>query len=183
MWFKANYFRCTTKVRIYLLGFMGSGKSTAARRLAARLGLQSIDLDRVIEERSGCSISDIFRYEGEEVFRKRESELLREISNSNDNFVMATGGGASCHSQNMEYMNSMGVTVYLRHSVEQLCSRLTVSKTKRPLLLSVEQCDLNGFIAEKLQQREEFYHLAQITVDNAGRDVSALLKEINQVRQ
>ncbi len=161
-------------MRVYLIGFMGSGKSTTAKGLARALGYSHIDLDRYIEAQEGQSIPSIFESRGQSAFRELESKYLREIAD--DNIVIATGGGTPCSQSNMEYMNSHGVTLYLRHSVAQLSHRLSQSKVKRPLLMGKNREEIEEFIAEVLPQRELYYNLSSIIVDNPSRDISSIVQ-------
>jgi len=141
---------------IFLIGFMGSGKSTLGRRLAARLGYTFLDLDKFIEDRQQAIIPDLFAKYGENDFRKLESKALEEVSKLSD-IVIATGGGAPCFFDNMEVMNQAGNTIYLQISPRQLASRLASSHTERPLIKGLEGDALLGFVATKLEQREVFY--------------------------
>ena len=108
---------------VYIIGFMGSGKSTAGKKLAAALGWTFIDLDRQIETAAGKSIPEIFSQDGEEKFRSLETEVLRSLK-SHAKTIVSTGGGTTCHAENMTFMIDTGVTVYLKMSTSQLVSRL-----------------------------------------------------------
>jgi len=154
---------------IYLIGFMGSGKSTTGRELASALGCSFIDLDKKIEEKAGKSISDIFSHDGEDVFRKTESDVLKNLQLTEPT-VVSTGGGAPCHSDNMEFMAATGITVYLRMTPRQLAARLVNSKSERPLLKDVPNDDLISFIGKKLSLREKYYKRADIII--SGKDLN-----------
>lgn len=155
---------------------MGSGKSTLGKRLASMMALPFIDLDSEIEKLEGRSVSEVFRTEGEEYFRRAESKALRNIE-SHSGAVVATGGGAPCYGDNLDYMNRTGVTVYLRMSPAALASRLASSKESRPLIAGLSGEKLQRYIEEKLLEREPWYNRASIVFDGLGAD-AAKLKEI-----
>ena len=108
---------------IFLIGYMGSGKTTIGRGLARRLGLRFIDMDTEVEQRTGMSVTDYFAARGEEAFRGEEREVLRCLTNEQD-AVVATGGGVPCFFDNMEVMNASGLTIYLKMGPEKLAARL-----------------------------------------------------------
>lgn len=158
---------------IYIIGFMGSGKSTAGRKLAALLGLPFIDLDRKIEELARKTIPRIFSEDGEEHFRKLESEVLKGLENAG-RIVVSTGGGTPCHGDNMDFMLQTGLTVYLKMSPVQLTKRLLSSTGERPLLKNVPDESLPQFIEEKLSQREKWYNKAEIIIDGHSLNLELL---------
>jgi shikimate kinase len=160
--------------KIYIIGFMGSGKTTAGKKLAALLGWSFIDLDERTETVAGMKIPEIFSQLGEEYFRKSESESLKALENLND-AIISTGGGAPCYNENMEFMLATGITVYLKLTPEQLKSRLSHSKTVRPLVKDLEGKDLLDFITEKLSQREKYYERAEITIKGIDIDINQML--------
>lgn len=149
---------------IYIIGFMGSGKSTAGKKLAYLMGWSFMDLDRKIEKAAGKTIPRIFAEDGEEYFRKIESDVLKSL-NITGNVIVSTGGGTPCHGDNMDYMKMTGVTVYLKMTPRQLVTRLLNSSGNRPLLNDVPIEQLPLFIEEKLALREKWYNKADIIVD------------------
>lgn len=150
--------------RIFLIGYMGSGKTTVGKLLAAKLGYSFIDMDVHIEEKLFKSVSQIFAELGEEQFRLLERQCLYEIATF-DRVVISTGGGAPCFFDNMGYMNEQGMTVYLKLSPEKLAERLELSHAnKRPLLAERKGEELRAFISEGLAKREPFYSQAAYTV-------------------
>ena len=156
--------------RIFLIGFMGSGKSTLGAQLARRLEYRFVDMDRLIEDTAEMSIPEIFDEHGEEVFRKWEHDILLELC-QREKLVISTGGGVPCHSGNMDLMNSRGCTIYLRLSPDALRSRLIKSRTERPLIKGKSEAELLDFIQSKLEAREEFYMRAAQVVE--GLDMNA----------
>ncbi len=158
---------------VYIIGFMGSGKSTAGKKLAAALEWSFIDLDKRIEEHTGKTIPDLFSQFGEEYFRNIETEVLRSLK-ENKNTVVSTGGGTPCYGVNMDYMLKSGLTIYLKLTPQQLQSRLTGSKTIRPLIKDLNSDQLIGFIEEKLAFREKWYNRAYLTVAGINLDINSL---------
>ncbi|MCX6321795.1 MAG: shikimate kinase [Bacteroidia bacterium] len=159
--------------RIYIIGFMGSGKSTAGKKLASLLGWSFIDLDKRIEKQAGKTIPEIFSQQGEDYFRNVEAEVLKNLM-SQTNIVISTGGGTPCHGDNMDYMLKTGLTLYLKLTPGQLKSRLSESTGKRPLIKDLDEESLLGFIEEKLALREKWYNRAEITVEGINLDISLL---------
>ncbi|MCU0462143.1 MAG: AAA family ATPase [Bacteroidales bacterium] len=162
---------------IFFIGFMGSGKSTAGKKLASLLGWTFIDIDRKIEEIAGKTIPQIFSQEGEEVFRKIESEVLKSIK-TQEGIVVSTGGGTPCHGDNMDYMLGSGLTVYLKMTPEQLTCRLLESTAVRPLIKNVSDEELPGFIERVLSSREKWYSQADIIIEGINLDINRLLSMI-----
>ncbi len=150
-------------MRIFLVGYMGSGKSVLGASLAKDLGLEFIDLDKAIEQKFGKDIPSIFAGEGEKRFRELEEQALNDAL-EDDNYVMATGGGTPSYGKNMDRMNEAGVTIYLKMSTDALAERLEAEKDSRPLLQGKSGSDLWNFIHETLQQREPDYLKAKYKV-------------------
>ena len=167
---------------IYIIGFMGSGKSTAGRKLAALMGWPFIDLDRKIEELARKTIPRIFSEDGEEHFRKIESEVLRNLDNTG-RIVVSTGGGTPCHGDNMDFMLQTGLTVYLKMTPLHLSKRLLESSGERPLLKNVPDESLPQFIEEKLSHREKWYNKAEIIVDGHSLNIELLGSIINSKQE
>ena len=157
--------------RIFLIGYMGSGKTTIGKLLAERLNYTFIDMDTHIEENQFKSVSQIFEELGEEKFRLLEQQCLHEVSRF-EKAVIATGGGAPCFFDNMEYMKRHGLTVYLKLSAEQLAMRLESSRAnKRPLLANRKGKELQEFISEGLTKREGFYNNAHISTVGSDEEI------------
>ncbi len=150
--------------RIFLIGYMGAGKTTVGKQLAAALNLGLVDLDQFIEKRYNKSVSRIFEEKGEEQFREIESRILNEISDFED-VVISTGGGAPCFHNNMQRMNEAGVTIYLKTSAPELAKRLETGKHSRPLIKNKSKEELVDFIEENLRKRNSFYNQASIIFD------------------
>lgn len=150
-------------MRIFLIGFMGAGKSALGKGLAAELGLKFIDLDKEIEKHFGKDVAAIFASEGEDVFRDTESQKLAEAIEGDD-FVLATGGGTPCFGDNMEQMNESGTTIYLKMSTDHLVQRLEPESDTRPLLGGKKGHELWTLVHELLQEREPDYLKAHYKV-------------------
>ena len=159
---------------IYIIGFMGSGKTTAGRKLASLLGWSFIDLDKKIEEHTGKTIPEIFSLHGEAYFRNIETGLLKNLKSETD-AVISTGGGTPCYSDNMDFMLKTGLTLYLKLTPDQLKSRLSESKGERPLIKDLDKAKLQSFIEEKLTEREKWYDRSDITVEGIDLDINLLL--------
>jgi shikimate kinase len=158
---------------IYLIGFMGSGKSTAGKKLASLLGWSFIDLDKKIEEHTGKTIIEIFSKDGEEYFRNLETQLIRDLK-FNTNSVISTGGGTPCHNNNMDFMLETGLTIYLKLTPAELKSRLSGARSERPLIKDLDQTGLHSFIVEKLADREKWYLRSDITAEGIDLDFKKL---------
>lgn len=143
---------------------MASGKTTLGRALARTYGLGFIDLDRYVEGRMHASVSDIFAARGEEGFRQLERNMLHEVSEFED-VVVACGGGTPCFFDNMELLNSHGITVFLDTGPKILFRRLKQASAARPLVAGKSDEELRRTIAEGLEKRRPYYSQAAIKID------------------
>lgn len=170
-------------MRIFLVGFMGAGKSVIGRRIAKSLNLTFYDLDEEIESHYKMSVSSIFEKYDEVCFRKLETSVLESFS-KHDNYVLSCGGGTPCFANNMELMNSLGITIYIKMTADDLTGRIANSFHKRPLTEGKSDSELSNYVNTTLQIREPFYSMAKITV--AGSDTNKdeltekILKEIRK---
>lgn len=151
--------------RIFLVGYMGCGKTHAGKRLSKKYGYDFIDLDAYIERRFFKTIPQLFEERGEEGFRKIERNMLEEVC-AFENVIISTGGGAACFFDNMELMNETGHTVYLQASAEGLFNYLRNAKQNRPLLRDKTDEELMSFIEGSLRAREPFYLKAKYVIDS-----------------
>ena len=154
---------------------MGAGKTTAAKRLAHRLGWEVVDTDALFEEKYRISVDDFFQKYDEPLYRKLESEVLKSTENL-DNVVVSTGGGTACYFDNMDWMNVHGLTVFLRISPEAAVDRVIHSKHKRPLARGKSEEELMEFVNQHYASRLPFYEQAQITVKSEDFDLDNLLQ-------
>ncbi len=158
-------------MRIYFIGFMGSGKSSLGKELAHKLGLAFVDLDELIEEKEGKKISEIFETDGENKFRETEHECLLTTLQLN-NVVISTGGGTPCFFDNMELINAKGISIYIKLNAGILASRLEDDKEKRPLIKHCKnKIELELFIKDLLEKREKYYSQSKILVE--GKNINA----------
>jgi shikimate kinase len=146
---------------IFLIGFMGSGKTYWGRIWARQQGLDFYDLDEVIEKKEGRTIAAIFEKDGEDHFRKIETIALKDLAEK-ENCIIACGGGTACFNDNMQWMNENGTTIYLSATPSYILSRVKEEKDKRPLINKHNEAELLFFIEQKLKEREPFYRQAQI---------------------
>ncbi|WP_237038744.1 shikimate kinase [Phocaeicola faecalis] len=147
--------------RIFLIGYMGAGKTTLGKAFSRELGLTFIDLDWYIEERFHKTVQQLFLERGEQGFRELEQKMLHEVAEFED-VVISAGGGTPCFFDNMDYMNACGDTVFLQVEPEVLFRRLKVAKQQRPLLANKSDEELMNFICEALQKRHPFYSQAKL---------------------
>ncbi|MCY4779965.1 shikimate kinase [Sphingobacterium sp. UT-1RO-CII-1] len=158
---------------IFLIGFMGSGKTTLGKKLAKRLDRKFIDMDQVIVEKIGMSIPDYFQQYGEDKFREFEQHVLREMSETNT--VVSTGGGSPCYFDNMDWIRDNGIAVYLQLSPKALHARLQQSNiSSRPALKGLTGDKLLHFIETKLAEREPYYKRAHIAIDQLNSNVESI---------
>lgn len=149
--------------RVFLVGFMGSGKSTLGKLIAAELGFSFLDLDQAIEEKYHNTISEIFSLHGEQGFREFEKDTLHSLV-ADTQVVIATGGGTPCFYDNMLWMLDHGLVIFLNCSVEVLMQRLQSEKEHRPLINHLDHTALQTFIEHKLSERLPFYSKAHLEV-------------------
>jgi shikimate kinase len=163
--------------KVYIIGFMGSGKTTTGMKLASLLGWQFTDLDKIVEEHTGMTIPEIFSGKGENYFREVESEMLKSLHSKADN-VISTGGGAPCYGDNMDFMLKTGLTLYLKLTPSQLRRRLSGSSHERPLIKNLDDEGLLSFIEEMLSYREKWYERADLILNGFDTDIRSLYLQI-----
>ena len=159
---------------IYLVGPMGAGKSTLGRMLAKELGLPFYDSDHEVEARTGANIPWIFDVEGEEGFRQRERQVIRELCEERG-IILATGGGVVTQEENRRHLGTNGLVVYLKASVDAQLER-TMKDKQRPLL---QRPDRREVLENLLEEREPLYAgLADLTLDTERCSPKSLINEI-----
>ncbi|MCC7525437.1 MAG: shikimate kinase [Chitinophagaceae bacterium] len=143
-------------MKIFLLGFMGTGKTYWGQLWAKQHQLRFFDLDTEIEKHTGLTIPQIFEQHGETYFRQQEQEQLLSFANK-DQFILSTGGGTPCFYNNMQWMKENGLTIYLDTPVAILKERLIQEKWHRPLVRNLNEQDIETFIINSLKKRQEYY--------------------------
>lgn len=162
---------------IFLVGFMGSGKTTWGKKIANALDLPFVDLDHEIVENIGMTIPEYFKLHGEENFRKLENEFLKKQAGRIA--IISTGGGTPCYFDNMDWINKNGLSLYLYHTSKSLWARLSQSDVnKRPVLKGLSGDELFEFIDTKLKEREEFYDKADIKFEQIHTPLEEIIELI-----
>jgi shikimate kinase len=159
---------------IILIGFMGSGKSSVARRLARFERMNSIDMDTYIERESGMSIPQIFQREGEEGFRARELDFLRSMI-IRDRCILSCGGGVVVCEASRELLKQLGIVIYLKVGAEEAIARISRPETRPLLSASVSPAEI---LASRLPLYEE---TADITIDTGGRSLRQVTSTVRRV--
>jgi len=167
-------------MKIFLIGFMGSGKTHWGRLLSAKLQLAFLDLDTVIVEKEGRSIPEIFADKGEEYFRYQEKDALEELANNEESFILSCGGGTPCFFNNIEFMKKSGKVVWLNTSVDVLQSRLLKERKSRPLIREISDEELRRYIIRKLSERKMYYEQADVMVNEETITLEELIRVLLQ---
>ncbi len=167
-------------MRVFLIGFMASGKSSVGKKLAKKIGLPFIDLDDYIEEKYSTTIRLLIYDKGMDEFRKIEKESLEILINKYENVLISTGGGTPCYFDNMNEMNSKGLTIYLEVDIPTLVDRLMHSKKDRPLIWGKTRDDLTVYAKDLLAKRKEDYEKAKYKVEGKNLKVDTLVDLIEK---
>ena len=163
---------------LYLIGFMGVGKTTIGKQIAVLNKVVFIDTDSQIEKKTAKSINEIFETDGEFAFRKLETDTIRSIDRK---AIIACGGGLPVHNNNIEYLKRKGVVIYLKASTETLVKRLEKNKNKRPLISNLTNDERLEFIRKTLKEREKAYNQADYTIETDNKTVMEVLRDINSL--
>lgn len=167
-------------MKISLLGYMGSGKTTIGKELSAQLNIKCVDLDQFIQIKHKKTIPEIFSQEGEIKFRKYEQEALIEILNSSEDLILSLGGGTPAYYDNMDFVNKNSNSFYLRLTPSDLVKRLMEEKSSRPLIAHLSEEELPEFVAKHLFERRNFYEKAMKTIDVKEKTIEEIVQEIIQ---
>ena len=166
-------------MKIVLLGYMASGKSSVGKKISKRLKMNFIDLDDYIIDKEKATISEIFKEKGEIYFRNIENKYLNEILSKNDNFILSLGGGTPCYSNNMEIIKEKAtISIYLQGNVPTMVKRLIKKKAKRPIIASLEDDKIPEFVAKHLFERRFFYEQAKVTIKIDDKTKKEVAKEL-----
>ncbi len=163
-------------MKIFLIGFMGSGKTHWGRLLSAKLSLPFRDLDTVIVEREKKSVSEIFAEKGEEYFRYQEKQTLEEIVMEEESFILSCGGGTPCFFNNIEFMKKNGKVIWLNTSIDALKERLLKERVSRPLIREIDDDELRRYIVRKLSERRMYYQQSDVTVNEESVTLEELVR-------
>jgi shikimate kinase len=165
---------------IFLIGMMGSGKTTLGKQLAQQLGYAFIDLDAFIEQQENTTITIIFETQGQDKFRQLERKALETLVQANSKAVIATGGGAPCFFDNIDFMNRAGETVFLDVPIKQLAERLQATDlTLRPLLTGKPEQEIISYLSATLTHRKQFYERAKYKVQGGHITAQHLMQILN----
>ncbi|HIP48584.1 MAG TPA: shikimate kinase [Lutibacter sp.] len=164
--------------KIVLLGYMGSGKTTLGKELAAVLNHKFIDLDEYIVKKEKLSIAELFETKGEDFFRKKEVKYLKKLLKSKKSFVLALGGGTPQIDGAMKMINKYGLSIYLKASVQTLYNRLAPNEVERPILTQITEDYLFDYIKTHLKKREFNYNRADFSVEVDGIDTKEIIQQI-----
>ncbi len=162
--------------QIVLVGFPGCGKSTLGKKLSAFFNVSFVDLDYEIEKHEHCSITDIFKLKGEKYFRQTEHEVLKRILFSENNFVLATGGGTPCFFDNMSIINQNSISIFIDLPEHILISRIIQNKSKRPLFANLSEKEIKTTVTRLLAIRKPYYQQAHIHLQNIEKNKNGIVK-------
>ncbi len=168
-------------MKIILSGYMGSGKTAVGNALSGRCGLPFLDLDQEISRREGRDIPAIFQESGEIYFRNKESEVLLELLNSKEDYILSLGGGTPCYGKNLQLLqqDSEVKLIYLKTSLEELTERLFAEREKRPLIAHLDSRELlKDFIRKHLFERTYYYNQCDFTISTDGKSPDEIGEEI-----
>ena len=168
-------------MRLILLGYMGSGKSSIGKILSEMLQIPLMDLDDHIVSHEKMNIKDIFKKKGEIYFRRKETEYLSELLLHKDNFILSVGGGTPCYGNNIHLINSHSKSFYLKASINTIYDRVSneINKSKRPLISEIKNNDLKEFIAKHLFERSSYYEKANFTIITDHKTQKEVAEEIS----
>jgi len=163
---------------IFIIGFMGVGKSTIGKKLALQMNVNFIDVDNEIELSEKTTITEIFKKRGEEYFRKIESKIIKRIE---PNSIVACGGGLPCYNNNLKYINDNGVSIYLFADENNILKRIKKNITNRPLINDMKKKDLKSYIKLKVRERSEIYKKANFTINTNNKSETEILTQIHSL--
>lgn len=164
---------------VYIIGFMGSGKSSLGKSLAESLNFDFIDSDCFIENREGISVVEIFKQKGESYFRKAESDALSYLSHF-ENTIISTGGGMPCYEDNIKVIKESGISIYLEVDIDILTHRLENEKDKRPLISNYNSSEIKSYIEIEFNKRKAIYEQADIHINNSSLNIEESVQLIEQ---
>ena len=168
--------------KIILVGYMAVGKTTTADLLSKKIDFKVVDLDKLIEEKVGLCITEIFTKKGELYFRKIEHQIFKEILENDEKLIISTGGGTPCYADNHLLLNlENNISIYLKASVDTIIHRLKFAKNGRPLIANISTEKTQEFVAKHLFERSHFYHQATFTITTDSRTPEEIVEQIVQL--
>lgn len=165
-------------MKIFLIGFMGAGKTYLGKIVSEKLKIPFFDLDEQIVNNTGQSIPEIFATKGEEQFRLLETDALHILIESQEHFVLSCGGGTPCFYNNIDFMNQSGITVWINTPHSVLLERLLKEKENRPLVKKLTEEELSSFILRKMVDRKIYYEQAKIYFHEDSMNIDDLIQKI-----
>ncbi len=166
---------------IFLVGFMGAGKTTLAKKLASKLSYSWLDTDQEIEKKEGIKISEIFKVRGEAYFRTLEKQLVDDLI-PNQNIIIASGGGLPCFNDNMSKLNKLGITIYLERTPKELFQRVKQATNSRPLIADKSDEELLEYIKNTMEKRREIYLKSTIIADRFSQTSEKIIELIDSLK-
>ncbi|MBT4344660.1 MAG: shikimate kinase [Flavobacteriales bacterium] len=163
---------------IFIIGFMGVGKSTIGKQLALQMNVNFVDVDKEIELSEETSIAEIFNERGEEYFRKIESRIIRRLQ---PNSIIACGGGLPCYNDNIKYINDKGVSIYLYADESNILKRIKKNIANRPLINDIKKKDLKSYVKSKVRERSDIYNKANFTINTNNKSETEILTQIHSL--
>lgn len=171
------------KQRIFLIGFMGAGKTTLGKKLANKMDYQFVDIDQEIEKKFDRSVLSFFKLYGESIFREEETRMVNKIIEDNQPTVVSVGGGLPVFNNNMALLNRTGRTFYLKRPVKELYQRLKNNKDQRPLIKDLDDNRLLEFIEAGVLKRETYYNLSQTTLNRDQQNVKYIIDLLKEMEE
>ncbi|HLV46094.1 MAG TPA: shikimate kinase [Flavobacterium sp.] len=166
--------------KILLVGYMASGKSTVGKVLANELGIEYLDLDKLIEQKNDKTVPEIFAEDGEIFFRKQEYQLLHEWIQKPESFVLSLGGGTPCYANNhLVFEQEDVLSVYLKAKVSTLVDRIEADGDNRPLLSNIS--DIKSYVGQHVLERSYYYNQAQFAINIDDKSVEEIVNEIKSL--
>lgn len=162
-------------MRVFLIGFMASGKSTVGKKLANKINLPFIDLDNYIEDKYNTTIRELMNDKSQDGFREIERDTLNSVIKENKSAIISTGGGTPCYFDNMKTMNLSGETIYIEVDIPTIVYRLIHAKQDRPLTLGKTKEDLSVYVKDLLEKRVIYYKQAKHTINGSSLNIKKLI--------
>ncbi len=169
-------------MKIVLVGYMGVGKTSLAKKIAKKVGISCFDLDEIIEKSEDATVEAIFKNKGEIYFRKKEHQLFKKFIENEDNFILSLGGGTPCYANNHLFLQKEDIlSIYLKAEIATLSTLLKNKRAKRPLIKDLSEDELEAYIAKHLFDRNFYYHQAKYSIKVDGKSKNEIVDEMLQL--